>query len=198
MDDRAQRGTSTRCAGRQNPGGSQIIDSQKLYFQCVAVTGKLTNGLGNGLRRAVLLGWVLLAVPPVSTAATAFICEDGSGHRSIQDRPCSAASASRTVEIESPSGRAGRPGATSHRPSAKALPQRGVDRGWSVRDASRCRQYQEGKFQVQSRMRAGYSVSEGERLRAGLEKLNGMLEAHCRKVPQEHWIRGNASDDVSD
>ncbi len=43
-------------------------------------------------------------------------------------------------------------------------------------------------------MRAGYTVSEGERLRSGLDKLNGMLESRCRKVPQRYWVRGNASD----
>ncbi len=145
-----------------------------------------------GLLCTLVLPW-LIAFPAMA-AATAYICEDGSGHRSIQDRPCAAASSSRAVDIEA---RAAAPAVSSEGsrpPSVAGKPQRRVDRGWSARDASRCRQYQEGKFQLQSRMRAGYTVSEGERLRSGLDKLNGMLESRCRKVPQRYWVRGNASD----
>ena|GEM_PF-2088882 len=128
-------------------------------------------------------------------ASTVFICRDAQGHRSIQDRPCTSDAASRTVTVESrapaPAG-TGRPGQT---PMNAASRHRDAERGWTGRDASRCRQYQEGTFQVQARMRAGYSVSEGERLQAGLDKLNGMLETRCRKIPQRYWIQGNASDD---
>ena len=128
-------------------------------------------------------------------ASTAYICRDAAGHQSIQDRPCAGSHDGRTVEIES------RPDSAPVTPSRSSLPgdrsarrpSQTVQRRWTARDASRCRQYQQGKFQLQSRMRAGYSAKEGERLRAGLDKINRMIDERCRSVPQQFWVQGNAS-----
>lgn len=142
-----------------------------------------------------LIAWTTWLWPSEAWASTAYICRDADGHRSIQDRPCTANNDSRTVDIEprwkpAPARRSG----PVHSSPPVQRPPAAVARRWSARDASRCRQYQQGKFQVQSRMRAGYTAQEGERLRAGLSKLDRMIEDKCRSVPQRYWIQGNASE----
>ncbi|WP_348672864.1 hypothetical protein [uncultured Abyssibacter sp.] len=138
---------------------------------------------------------IAAGVVGTAPASTVYICRDKDGHQSIQDRPCTPHAASRIVEVEQRALGRVESGHSGRATSGAAPKQREIDRGWTGREASRCRQYQEGKLQVHARMRAGYSISEGERLRAGLDKLNGLLTTHCGKIPQQYWIQGNASDD---
>lgn len=130
-----------------------------------------------------------------SQATNAYICRGADGHQSIQDKPCAGGDDARRVVIDPRSSPAPsrRSGAVRTDPPGRRPPP-AVQRQWTLRDASRCRQYQQGKFQVQSRMRAGYSAAEGERLRAGLAKLDRMIDERCRVVPQQYWVQGNASD----
>ncbi|MDY0064872.1 MAG: DUF4124 domain-containing protein [Steroidobacteraceae bacterium] len=102
------------------------------------------------------------------------------GDRSTIHQPGAAAVSTYQPPAATPTDDAGRSSASRRRARERASGARAdIESAARARKLEECRRIEASLREIRSRMRAGYSASEGERLRTRQSKLNGQRREKC-------------------